>query len=134
MANALYDKGRDQFADGNIDWVNDTIKAILIDTADYAVNINTHDFLNDVAGAARVATATLTSKTTVDGVCDAANTTFSSVSGDSCEAIIIYKDTGVESTSPLIAYIDNATNLPVNPNGGDITVQWDSGSNKIFKL
>lgn len=36
--------------------------------------------------------------------------------------------------SPLIAYIDTATGLPVTPNGGDITIAWDSGANKIFKL
>jgi hypothetical protein len=47
---------------------------------------------------------------------------------------VIYKDTGTAATSPLIAYIDTATGLPVTPNGGDITVTWDNGSNKIFKL
>jgi len=40
----------------------------------------------------------------------------------------------VESTSRLIAWIDTGTNLPVTPNGGDITVQWDAGANRIFKL
>ena len=39
MANALYDYGRNEFLNGNIDWVNDTIKAILVDTADYTVNL-----------------------------------------------------------------------------------------------
>jgi hypothetical protein len=24
--------------------------------------------------------------------------------------------------------------LPVTPNGGDITIQWDNTTNKIFKL
>lgn len=39
-----------------------------------------------------------------------------------------------QTDSPLIAYIDTATGLPVTPNGGDITIAWDSGANKIFKL
>ena len=135
MANALYDKGREGFLDGSIDWDTDTIKCILIDTADYTVDLATHDNLDDVAAAARVATSSaLSSKTVTDGVADAADVTLSTVSGDSCEAIIIYKSTGVESTSRLIAYIDTATGLPVTPNGGDITIQWDSGANKIFKL
>ncbi len=34
----------------------------------------------------------------------------------------------------LIAYIDTATGMPVTPNGGDITIAWDNGANKIFKL
>lgn len=135
MANALYDKGREGFLDGSIDWDTDTIKAILIDTADYTVNLATDDNLDDIPGAARVATSgALASKTVTAGVADAADVTFSAVTGDTVEAIVLYKDTGVESTSRLIAYIDSATGLPVTPNGGDITVQWDSGANKIFKL
>ena len=32
-------------------------------------------------------------------------------------------------------YIDSGfTGLPVTPNGSDLTIVWDSGSNKIFKL
>ena len=135
MASALYDKARKAFADGDIDLLNDTIKCVLIDAADYTVDLANHDFLDDVPSGALVGTAqTLGSKTTTAGVFDAADVTFSSVSGDQCEAILIYKDTGTEGTSPLIAYIDSATGLPVTPNGGDIQIQWDSGSNKIFKL
>jgi hypothetical protein len=40
----------------------------------------------------------------------------------------------VASSSPLICIFDTATNLPVTPNGGDITIQFDNGTNKIFKL
>lgn len=134
MANALYDKGRDEFANGNIDWVNDTIKAVLVDTADYSVSLTTHDYLDDIAASARVATGTLASKTTAAGVVDAANLVLSTVSGDEAEALVIYKDTGVESTSTLIAYFDTASGLPITPNGGDITIEWDDGANKIFKL
>jgi hypothetical protein len=67
-------------------------------------------------------------------VADAADNTVSTVTGDPFESINLYKDSGVEGTSRLIAYIDTATGLPCTPNGGDITVQWDSGANRIFKL
>ena len=134
MANALYDHGRNAFLRGEIAWHSDTIKVILVDTDDYTVDLANHDYLDDVPAAARVATATLSGKTATAGVADADDTTFSSVTGDTCEALIIYKDTGTESTSPLIAYIDSATGLPITPNGGDITVKWDDGANKIFKL
>jgi hypothetical protein len=106
----------------------------LIDTADYTVAIDTHEFASDVAAASKVATATLAGKSSALGVADANDTVFSAVTGDPSEALILWKDTGTQSTSPLIAYIDTATGLPVTPNGGDITVQWDSGANKIFKL
>ena len=135
MSNALYDKGREGFLDGSIDWDTDDIRCILIDTADYSVDLATHDNLDDVPGDARVATSgAFTGKTVAAGVADAADVTLSSVTGDTCEAIVIYKHTGTESTSRLIAYIDSATGVPVTPNGGDITIQWDSGANKIFKL
>lgn len=135
MANALYDKGREGFLDGTIDWDTQNIKVVLVDNADYTVNLATHDFLDDVAVGGRVATSgNLTSKTVAAGVADAADVTFTAVSGDQCESIIIYYDTGTAATSRLIAYIDTATNLPVTPNGGDITIAWDNGANKIFKL
>ena len=136
MANALYDKGREKFLTGAISWSADTIKAVLVDAADYTVNLSTHEFLSDVPSGARVATLAsgLASKTTTAGVADAADITFTSVTGDPSEALVLYKDTGSAATSPLIAYIDTATGLPVTPNGGDISVTWDNGSNKIFKL
>ena len=135
MANALYDKGRQGFLEGSIDWDTDTIKAVLIDAADYTVNLATHQYLSDIPSAARVATsAALSGKTVTNGVADANDFTFTAVSGDPSEALVIYKDTGTEGTSRLIAYIDTATGLPVTPNGGDINVAWDNGANKIFKL
>lgn len=135
MANALYDKGRQGFLDGSIDWDTDDIRAILIDTGAYTVNLATHANLDDVAAASRIAvSAALGTKTVVDGVADAADVTFTAVTGVSVEAIVLYKHTGVEATSRLIAYIDTATGLPVTPNGGDIKITWADTASKIFKL
>ena len=117
---------------GGISWSGDTIKAVLVDTGTYTFS-QSHQFLSSLSGTVGTA-ATLGTKTVTDGVADAADVTYTAVSGASVEAIVIYKDTGVAGTSPLIAYIDTATNLPVTPNGGDISITWDSGANKIFKL
>lgn len=135
MANNLYAKGREGFLSGDIDWDANIIKVMLIDTADYVVNTATHQFLSSVPVAARVATSpALTTKTVTDGVADAADVTFPTVTGDPSEALILFVDTGLDTTARLIAYIDTATGLPVTPNGGDIIVAWDNGVNKIFKL
>jgi hypothetical protein len=132
MASGLYDSAREEFLGGTLDWDGEDVRAILIDVADYAVNLATHDFLDDVAAAARVAVSgAMGSKTITDGVADAADVVWTSVTGDPCEAIIIYQHTGTESTSALIAYIDG---FSVTPNGGNITAVWDSGANRIFKL
>ena len=140
MANTLYDKGRERFATANLSWTADTLKVILVDTSSYTPNFATHEWRSDISDSSVIAPSTpgaglpLTSKTATGGACDAADSTFTSVAGASIEAIIIYKDTGTAGTSPLIAYIDTATGLPITPNGGDIIVTWDNGPNRIFKL
>lgn len=135
MSNLIYDKARQKFLDGAISWTTDTIKVVLVDSGAYTVNSATHEFLSDIAGGARIATTgALTTKTSTAGVADSDDPSFGNVSGVSAEAIVIYKDTGSAATSPLIAYIDTATGLPVTPNGGVINVVWDNGSNKIFRL
>lgn len=135
MTNALYDAGRQGFLDGSIDWDTNTIKLMFIDEADDTIDLATDDNLDDRAVASRVATSgAFTSPTTTAGVADAADVTVNTVSGDQFESIDIFKDTGVESTSRLICNIDTATGLPLTPNGGNITVAWDSGANRIFKL
>lgn len=131
---ALYDKARQAFLDGALSWSGATVKAVLVDTADYAFSA-AHEFLSDVPSAARVATsAAFTGKTTTAGVADADDVSFGAVSGDEAEALVIYADTGNEATSRLIAYIDSATGLPITPDGGVVNVVWDDGANRIFKL
>jgi len=104
MANALYDKGRQGFLDGSIDWDTDDIRVILVDTGAYTVNLATHDNLDDVPGGARIATsAALGGKTATDGIADATDIVFTAVTGTTVEALVIYQHTGVESTSRLIA-------------------------------
>lgn len=135
MANTLYDLARQRFLEGQFNWLTDTIKIYLVDSGSYVVNTSTHQYLSDISSSARIAgPVTLTAKTTTGGAADGADVTFTAVSGASIEAIVICSDTGTESTSPLIAYIDTATGLPITPNGGDIIVTWDNGTNKIFKV
>jgi hypothetical protein len=135
MSNALYDKGRQAFLEGGVAYLTDNIKAVLVDSGQYTVNLATHQFLSDIAAGARIATSgNLASKTSTAGVAGAANVTWTAVTGVQSEYVILYKDTGTATTSALLAFIDTATGLPVTPNGGDITVTWDTGANKIFKL
>lgn len=133
MANALYDKGREAFLLGDIDFVADTIKVTLVDAADYTKDLANDDFFNDVPAGARVADSTaLSSKTSAAGVADAADKTWSAVTGDQSEQVIGRKDTGTDSTSALIWNMDTATGLPVTPNGGDINLVFNASG--IFKL
>jgi hypothetical protein len=136
MSNALYGKGRGRFAEAQISWSSDTIKVVLVVTSIYAVSIDSHEYLSDVSSSSYtgITPITLVSKTSTLGVLDAADVTFSAVSGSTIGAIILWKDTGSAGSSPLLLYMDTATGLPITPNGGDIIVQWDSGPNRIVKL
>lgn len=135
MANALYDAGRDGFLNKLVDWGDDDIRLVFVDEADDTINLTTDDFLDDRAAGSRVATSgALQNTTSAAGVADADDITVSTVTGDPFESIDAYLHTGSEATSLLLFNIDTATGLPMTPNGGDITVQWDSGANKIFKL
>jgi hypothetical protein len=166
------------------------------------------DFYDDADGGANAVglSSAFTTKTKANGVADADDVTFTSVSGSAVEGVLVIRDTGTASTSELVAMItgkflgviaaDAATSattiwfdkplpanvasqsvafsngvtaatvvgtsgarsatcgalsgpitagnqglivlsgsgLPVTPNGGNIVVAFDSGTNKIFKL
>jgi hypothetical protein len=142
MANALFDPGREGFLDGTIDWDTAVIKVALVRSYTFSA---AHKFVSDVTGASGVLHATsaaLGSKTVTNGVADAADVTFTAVTANANNhSLLIFQSSAVggggdvaASAQRLIAWIDTGTNLPVVPNGGDVTVAWDSGSNKIFKL
>lgn len=123
MANAIYPKAKETALQGGLNMSAGNVKAVLVDGADYTYSAS-HQFLSDVAGAGRVATSgNLGTKTFTSGTFDSADFAFTAVTGDPCEILIVYVDTGVAGTSPLVAYYDTGvTGLPVTPNGGDINV------------
>lgn len=136
MANALYGLGREKFLRGELSWNAHTIRVHLIDTGEYSVNIDTHEFLSSVPSAARVGDpATLSGKTTTLGVADADDISFTDLtSAPSIEALIIYRHNTNDADSALIAYIDTADGLPVAAGATRVDVTWSSGANRIFKL
>lgn len=134
MASGLYDAARESFLKGEIDFSTDDIRAKLV-ASTYTANLSTHSTVADLGANVVATSASLASKTTTAGVADAADITFSAVSGAQCSSVVLFKYVVGDGTDKLIAYIDQATSgLPVTPNGGDINVTWDTGANKIFKL
>lgn len=122
MTAQMYATAKKSFLDGDIDLLNDDIRAILLDTGADAFNA-ADDFLDDIAAGARIGvTGALQSKTTTGGTFDAADITISAVSGATVEAVILYKHTGTESTSNLICFIDGLT---LTPDGTDVTIAWN---------
>jgi len=134
MANALYDKGREAFLSGAINFSSDTIKMVLVKNT-YTPSLSTHQYFSDL-GANTIGTPqTLGGKSVTAGVANCSNVTFSAVTtGSTVTYIAVYKDTGTPTTAPLICLIDTAVGVPLATNGGDIIIAIDTGANKLFKL
>ena len=134
MANALYQKWKEQLLQftANNNLSAGTVKVALVDTGVYTYNA-TDQFWTAVSSASIGTPQTIGSKTFTNGVFDGADVTFTTVVGNSVEALVLWIDTGTPATSPLVAYIDTSvTGLPVTPNGGDITITWNASG--IFAL
>lgn len=139
MANAVYDKARESFLSQNpaLDWDTDNIKVTLVKST-YTPNLATDQYFNPAITGGSYGngdSANLGTKTVAAGVADAADTSLVATAAVACDKLVIWKDTGTPTTSPLIAVIDTATGLPLTPGaGGTVNIVWDNGANKIFKL
>lgn len=128
MANALYPKWKEAMLQGSSDsTLNGTVKAALVDLADYTYSAS-HEFYSSIASAVVGTPITLGSKTYTNGVFDAADGAFSSVTGDESEAVIIFiENGGANTTWRLVAYYDTGiTGAPVTPNGGNINLGFNA--------
>lgn len=134
MNNQFYFNAMDKMKDGSIDWVNDTVKAMFVNTQLYSFDPE-HSTLLDIPLSARVDRAVpLTNKRFVFDAADADDVFFEYLLGAMVGGLVLYKDSGEDDTSDLITYIGNCFGMPFLPNGGDVTITWDRGLKKIFTL
>lgn len=132
MANAWYPLHKQSLlaGDANSDLDNNTVDdgvyVALIDTGTYTYSA-AHQFYSDLSGIVGTPVR-ITSPTVTNGLLDGADVTFSAVTGNTVEALVVYRhNAGANTTWRLVAYIDTgATGLPVTPNGGDITITWNA--------
>lgn len=135
MANRLYDKAREGFLTGQIDWMSDDIRLVLVNLNLYVPNFVTDEFLDDIDPFARVDTSDpLIGKDATSGVADAEDPTLTTVTGVEFHAVVFYQDSGDAATSRLICFWDTAVGLPYSPTGGNITLTFSEDANKIFRL
>lgn len=132
--NALYDKGREAFLGGDIDFASDTINMALLSDA-YTPDLSADQVFSDISSFVVGTPQALASKTVTGGVADCGDVTYTSVlSGSTVAYVALYKDTGVPGTSTLIAVYDTADGLPFATTGADVSVVIDNGGNRLFKL
>src|SRR5215831_8082486 len=114
---------------GMFNLLTDNIRCALIDSGAYTY-ADAHLYWSTIPGPAIVGTPTLlANKSITNGVFDADDVLYQSLTGPSIEAVILYKDTGVAGTSPLLAYLDG---ISILPQGNDLVVVWDQGPYRIF--
>ena len=142
MANGLYDIYKENILGGgahgaaHVDIADDTIRVILLDAGDHVTDLTADEDWADLGAGASVGNSggntradggALGAVTVVNGAFDADNEVLVTVTEDQCEEVVLYKDTGVDGTSVLIVNFDTGvTNMPITPNGGDITIAWNA--------
>lgn len=138
MANALYPKWLEALlqntTNSDLDGSGSTgVYCALVDTGTYTYNA-AHEFYSSLSGVVGTDQEIGATKTYTNGVFDGADLTYTAVTGNSVEALVIYRKTaGANTEWRLVAYIDTSvTGLPVTPNSGDITVTWNASG--IFSL
>ena len=135
---------KEGFMDGSVQLITPVIKAALV--RGYTQN-RAHRFVSQIttAGGSIVGTPiTLTSKTVIDGVFRAADSTWTGIAaGTAIPGFLIYQASAVTGGADLAAtaqrviyYGSNAAGLPLTPNGQDISSDWPDADdpNGIFAL
>lgn len=137
MANGAYAKTIKNICNGTGPfWTGSLWKVALVKTA-YVVNLATHEFLSDVGAANIVATSAALTGVTVldDGVFDANPALYTAPSGTTCSYEIVYNDVaGADTVKPILLYFDTLSGLPALPNGTNITQNWNTGADKLFRI
>ena len=136
MANFIYSKAKEDFLAGNLNLSSNTITLALVDADYYSVS-DSHEDRADIPDRAIILESNLTSKTINSGIFSADDVTFTNVTANTAEALVLYHNDveGGQSTSRLILYIDNANGLPTSSGANvDINIRFSNEATKIFSL
>jgi hypothetical protein len=141
VADLVYTPAKERLLKGEIDFVNDDIRVMLVMTNTTADTDEDAEFLSDVgtldefdgagytAGGVQLGSKAVTRDTTNDrGEFDAADARWDSLSAGtrSIEAAVLYKSVTDASDSPVIAHIDSFDVFPLVPAGAALILLWDS--------
>jgi hypothetical protein len=134
LASFLYDEFRSQLGGEPthtaMNLETDTFSVFFVDEADDTISQSADIDAADRASAAQVpafasAPAIANNSWTVTsnvGIFDGDDAVFTSLSGDQVESYDIFKDSGTDTTSPMLGNFDDATGLPLTPSGGNVTI------------
>jgi hypothetical protein len=151
MPNSRYVKVNPKILNGEISWLNDNIKIVLLSPSYPGgfASLDTHEFFSDVSSYVLTGTKNIVSLTNKSvnfnghiGHTGSDDIVFESISlGQTIGFVVIFKDSNVlnidgfptdPTTSPLILMIDSGYGVGSGTNGSDILISIDELG--IFKI
>ncbi len=134
MPNVLFNSFKKRIMDGSIDLDSDTLKVALM-AGSFVPDMDLHTFWSDVranevagtnytAGGQVLAGKVVTQDNAADKAVFDANDVTWSASTITARYAVIYKDTGVTTSSPLICCFDFGADK--SSSNGDFTIQWNA--------
>ena len=133
MSQAMYNRGKTEILNGELNLDIDTIKVLIVTSGSYVYDAD-HNFLAEVTGAEAsaggyvrktLASVSITQDDTNNyAVFDAADVTWEGITVNGGGAIL-FKDSGSNANvSPLIMYSN--TQFPVTITGGNLQIVWST--------
>jgi len=138
VANAVWQHYKESILNGDsnsslsVNTSTDGPFCALVDLGTYTFNA-AHQFYSSISGVVGT-DQRITTPTVTNGVFDGDDLTYTSVTGNSVEALVVYRhNSGANTTWRLVLFEDTSvTGLPVTPNGGNIVVTWNASG--IFQI
>jgi hypothetical protein len=134
MSSGMYTKGMNHFFGGDIDFVNDEINAVLVDTAlvgttdHYAPNRTDDETIGDIPDDSILSETSLSGKYIDAASLFADSLLFTAVAdeGKVGKALVIFRNGSSINTSYLIAIFedDKIADFPFTPDGSNLTVPF----------
>lgn len=136
MASQCYPKARQKFGGAQLSWTGGVARCVLLPES-YTPNL-ADEFLSDISSLVRIAISEeITGRTITNGFANS-NPIYYPLLLDNRRAAraVIYKDTMVEATSPLIFLLDipELVNVPFELRGFDFYIYPNAGEGGFFRL
>lgn len=136
MQSQLYPYARELFATAQLDWTAGVMRGLLL-PASYVPDF-TDQFLSDIFVGVRIAISDeIQGRTATNGLCTGTAAKFPLLFDNrAVSQAVIFKDTGVENTSILIAYLgaEGLINEPFVPVGFDYFIYPNVAEGGFFRL
>ena len=135
MANFVYTKAKANLLSGDIDLDADDIRVMLVTSTTTADTEEDTTFIDQFATLGEFTDGSYSRKalagevvntdnTNNRGEFDADDVTWSSLTGDTAQAAVVFKFVTNDAASIPICYIDTG-GFPFTANGGDLTLSWN---------